>query len=222
MNLFQLATRNFVNQDWATVLFVLALILIAANRNVFSVRFNEFLKLAYTDKYSKIYKDTSNLLNWFTVSMFFIQLISYSFFILLILSKYDIAKHTNYITFIQIITFLSVYLLSKILLEKIAGTTLGSESIVDQFNLYKINYRSFLALILLPITMFLYYNYNVFEKYVFTILIGFVVLYNVFSYFNLIKNYQNLIVGRLFYFILYLCTLEIAPYYFMYYWLTKK
>ena len=36
-----------------------------------------------------------------------------------------------------------------------------------------------------------------------------------------IKNYQNIIFSKLFYFILYLCALEIAPYYFMYYWFTK-
>ncbi|RZJ46716.1 MAG: DUF4271 domain-containing protein, partial [Flavobacterium sp.] len=36
------------------------------------------------------------------------------------------------------------------------------------------------------------------------------------------KTYQNAIIGKLFYFILYLCALEIAPYYFMYYWITKE
>jgi hypothetical protein len=222
MIVIPLSERILINNDWATILFMIAVILIAANRNVFSVRFNEFLKLGYNDKYSKIYKDPNNLLSWFTVSMFFIQLVSYSFFILLILSKNGQVKYYDFIPFIQIITFLFVYLLSKILIEKIAGTTLDSEVFVDQFNLYKINYRSFLALFLLPINVFLYYNYNVFDKYIFTIIIGFAVAYNVFCYFNLIKNYQNLIVSKLFYFILYLCTLEIAPYYFMYYWLNKK
>jgi hypothetical protein len=39
--------------------------------------------------------------------------------------------------------------------------------------------------------------------------------------FDFNKNYQNIIFGKLFYFILYLCAFEIAPYYFMYYWFTK-
>ena len=42
------------------------------------------------------------------------------------------------------------------------------------------------------------------------------------EYLNSLKIYQKFIIGKLFYFILYLCTLEIAPYYFVYYWLTKN
>ncbi|MCD8518719.1 MAG: DUF4271 domain-containing protein, partial [Flavobacterium sp.] len=34
--------------------------------------------------------------------------------------------------------------------------------------------------------------------------------------------YQNLLLRKIFYFILYLCTLEIAPYYFIYNWFTKN
>ena len=37
-----------------------------------------------------------------------------------------------------------------------------------------------------------------------------------------IKLYQNLLIRKIFYFILYLCTLEIAPYYFIYNWFTKN
>jgi hypothetical protein len=45
---------------------------------------------------------------------------------------------------------------------------------------------------------------------------------NLLTYLVSLKNYQNLFLGKLFYFILYLCALEIAPYYFMYYWFTKS
>ena len=36
-----------------------------------------------------------------------------------------------------------------------------------------------------------------------------------------LKLYQNLLLRKIFYFILYLCTLEIAPYYFIYNWFKK-
>ena len=221
MNMMQLTERILVNKDWATVLFVLAIAIIALNKSIFSIRFNEFIKLGYSDKYNKVYKDTNNLLNWFTISMFIIQLISFSFFILLFLSFFNYTKTDNYITYIQIVTFLFVFVLSKFLIEKIVGTAIDSESVVDQFNLIKTNYRAFLGFILLPVNIVLYYN-KVPMKEVFYIILGIFLLYNVFTYYFLVKTYQKIILGKLFYFILYLCTLEIAPYYFMYYWVTKN
>lgn len=221
MNILQLSERILVNKDWATVLFVLAISIIALNKTVFSVRFNEFIKLGYSDKYNKVYKDTNNLLSWFTISMFVIQLLSFSFFILLLLSYFNYTQTDNYITYIQIITFLFVFILSKFLIEKIIGTTINSESIVDQFNLIKVNYRAFLGFVLLPINIILYYN-SWPIKAVFYIILTVFLLYNVFTYYFLVKTYQKTILGNLFYFILYLCTLEILPYYFMYYWVTKN
>jgi hypothetical protein len=221
MNILQLSERILVNKDWATVLFVLAISIIALNKTVFSVRFNEFIKLGYSDKYNKVYKDTNNLLSWFTISMFVIQLLSFSFFILLLLSYFNYTQTDNYITYIQIITFLFVFILSKFLIEKIIGTTINSESIVDQFNLIKVNYRAFLGFVLLPINIILYYN-SWPIKAVFYIILTIFLLYNVFTYYFLVKTYQKTILGNLFYFILYLCSLEILPYYFMYYWVTKN
>jgi hypothetical protein len=221
MNMMQLSERILVNKDWATILFVLALAIIALNKSVFAIRFNEFIKLGYSDKYNKVYKDTNNLLNWFTISMFIIQLISFSFFILLLLSYFNYTKTDNYITYIQIITFLFVFVLSKFLIEKIVGSAINSENLVDQFNLIKTNYRAFLGFVLLPVNVILYYNSWPIKE-VFYVILGIFLLYNVFTYYFLVKTYQKIIIGKLFYFILYLCTLEIAPYYFMYYWVTKN
>ncbi|MFY7935898.1 MAG: DUF4271 domain-containing protein [Flavobacterium sp.] len=221
MNIMLSIERILVNKDWATVLFVLAIAVIALNKTVFSIRFNEFIKLGYSDKYNKVYKDTNNLLSWFTISMFVIQLISFSFFILLMLSYFNYTKIDNYITYIQIVTFLFVFILSKFLIEKIIGTAINSESLVDQFNLIKVNYRAFLGFVLLPINIVLYYNSWPIKE-VFYIILSVFLIYNVFTYYFLVKTYQKTILSKLFYFILYLCTLEIAPYYFMYYWVTKN
>ncbi len=221
MNVILLSERILISKDWATVLFIMALAIIATNKTMFEVRFNEFIKIGISDKYNKIYRDTSNLLNWFTVSMFIIQLISFSFFILLLLSYFGYSETSNYITYIQIITFLFVFILSKFLIEKIIGNILNTERFVDQFNLVKVNYRAFFGLVLLPVNIILYYNHTPLQIAFYIILVIFV-LYNLITYYFLIKTYQKLILGKLFYFILYLCTLEIAPYYFMYYWITKK
>jgi hypothetical protein len=213
--------RILASKDWATVLFVLCFILIAITRTFFEVRFNEFLKLLVTDKYLKIYKDPSHMMSWFTISLFFVQLISFSFFALILLDHYGLANKYDSIKFIQIITLIGVFILSKYLVEKIIATSFKIEEFMEQFNLQKVSYRTFLGLFLLPLNILLYYNYILPEIIIYFSLFTLLII-NVLTYILSLNKYQNLLFSKMFYFILYLCALEIAPYYFMYYWFTRR
>ena len=217
----QLQERIIESKDWATVLFVLCVGIIAVNKTISSVRFNEFIRLAYSDKYTKIYKDSSNLMSGFTVSMFVLQLFSFSFFTLLVLNQFDKAEKTNGIVYIQIFTFLTVFILSKFLIEKIVATAFKIEEFNEQFNLLKVNYRAYFGFILLPVNIILFYN-TFDSKLFFWILLVALFVINITTYIVALKLYQNLLLRKIFYFILYLCTLEIAPYYFIYNWFTKN
>ena len=217
----QLQERIIESKDWATVLFVLCVGIIAVNKTISSVRFNEFIRLAYSDKYTKIYKDSSNLMSGFTVSMFVLQLFSFSFFTLLVLNQFDKTEKTNGIVYIQIFTFLTVFILSKFLIEKIVATAFKIEEFNEQFNLLKVNYRAYFGFILLPVNIILFYN-TFDSKLFFWILLVALFVINITTYMVALKLYQNLLLRKIFYFILYLCTLEIAPYYFIYNWFTKN
>ena len=217
----QLQERSIESKDRATILFVLCVGIIAVNKTISSVRFNEFIRLAYSDKYTKIYKDSSNLMSGFTVSMFVLQLFSFSFFTLLVLNQFDKAEKTNGIVYIQIFTFLTVFILSKFLIEKIVATAFKIEEFNEQFNLLKVNYRAYFGFILLPVNIILFYN-TFDSKLFFWILLVALFVINITTYIVALKLYQNLLMRKIFYFILYLCTLEIAPYYFIYNWFTKN
>lgn len=218
---FILNNRTVDNKDWATVLFVLCFALIAMNRALFEVRFSEFIRLGISDKYLKMYKDSGNIQSWFTISMFVVQLISFAFFIQLTLSVFEVTPKTNPITFIQIITLLGVFILSKYLIEKIIATTFSIEEFNEQFNLQKVNYRTYIGMMILPLNLLLFYN-DFLSKTLIISILAIILTINIVTYFFSLKNYQNLILDKFFYFILYLCALEIAPYYFMYYWFTKN
>ncbi|MCO6148007.1 DUF4271 domain-containing protein [Flavobacterium sp. NRK1] len=208
-------------KDWATLVFVACFAIIAINRNIFETRFSEFIKLAVSDKYTKIYKDSGNMLSWFTISFFFIQVISFTFLIQFLLSYFGIVEKTSWVAFIQIFTLIGVFILSKYLIEKIIATSFNIEEFNELFNLHKVNYRTYIGLLLLPVNIFLFYNTSQ-HPVVIYIIIGLIIAASVASYLVSLRIYQNLILGKLFYFILYLCTLEIAPYYFMYYWFTNS
>jgi len=217
----QLHDRIIESKDWATILFMVCLAIIAVNKTISSVRFNEFVRLAYSDKYTKIYRDSSNLMSGFTISMFVLQLISFSFFTLLVLNQFNKAEKTDLIVYIQIFTFLSVFILSKYLIEKIIATAFKIEEFNEQFNLLKVNYRAYFGFILLPVNIILYYN-SLNSNWFFWALLITLISINIITYLVVLKLYQNLLLRKIFYFILYLCTLEIAPYYFIYNWFTKN
>jgi hypothetical protein len=208
------------NKDWATLLFVLSFLIIALNKSVFENRFGDFINLIFSDKYIKVYKDSSHLKSGFTISLFFVQVISLAFFIQISLSIFGYASKTDWLLYIQIITFLIFFILAKYLIEKIIATSFNIEDFMEHFNLQKVTYRTYIGLFILPINIILFY-YDAVSKNIPLIIIGLVLVINMLTYLISIKNYQNVIFGKLFYFILYLCALEIAPYYFMYYWFTR-
>lgn len=212
--------RIIENKDWATVLFTMAFVTIAITKSVFENRFSDFAKLIYSDKYTKVYRDSSHLKSGFTISLFFVQVISFAFFIQLSMGYFGYASKTDWILYIQIITFLVFFILSKYLIEKIIATAFNIDEFVDQFNLQKVTYRTYIGLFILPINVILFY-YDTISKNILILLIAIVLTINLLTYFVSIKSYQNSIFDKLFYFILYICALEIAPYYFMYYWFTK-
>jgi hypothetical protein len=216
-----LQPRILEHRDWATYLFVFSFVLIAITKTAFETRFSEFLRILVTDKYIKVYKDTSHLMSGFTILLFIVQIISFSFFIQLVLNFFGYVSKTDWIIFIRIFTFFGIFVLSKFLIEKIVATIFNIEEFAEQFNLQKVSYRTFIGLILLPINIYLFYN-NTPANILIYITIAVILIINLFSYLVSLKIYQNLLIGKLFYFILYLCALEIAPYYFMYYLITKN
>ncbi|MCV9929296.1 DUF4271 domain-containing protein [Flavobacterium sp. LS1R49] len=218
----QLHPRITENKDWATLLFVLCFAVIAITKTIYDHRFGDFTKLLFSDKYAKIYRDSSHIKSGFTIALFFVQIISFAFFIQLTLSSLKLgnASKTDWALYIQIATFLSFFILSKYLIEKIVATSFNIEEFVEHFNLQKVTYRAYIGILILPVNAILFYYDDISKNVPLTIL-AISLCISLFSYFISIKNYQNVILSKLFYFILYLCALEIAPYYFMYYWFTK-
>jgi hypothetical protein len=208
-------------RDWATIVFVVSFVLVVVAKSFFETRFNEYLRLIVSDKYIKMYRDSTHLMSGFTILLFLVQLVSLAFFIQLMFAYFGYVSKTDWIVFIQIFTFLTVFVLSKFLIEKIVATSFNMEEFTEQFNLQKVSYRTYIGLLVLPIDIVLFYNDNPPKTLIFLFIIV-VLAINLLTYLISLKNYQNFLLGRLFYFILYLCALEIAPYYFMYYWFTKS
>jgi hypothetical protein len=217
----QLHTRIIDNKDWVTLIFIFSLILIIVTKTAFESRYNDYIRLLVSDKYTKIYRESNHLMGGFNILLIIVNFISFSFFIELALSQFGYCSKTDWILFVRIFTLLTVFILSKFLVEKIIATIFGIEDVIEQFNLQKVTFRTYIGILLLPVSIILYYG-DFSTNMTFFVIISILLILNLLTYLKYIKKYLNLIFGKFFYFILYLCALEIAPYYFIYYLITKN
>ena len=195
MTEYLLHPRITESKDWATVLFVLAFGIIATIKGVYGNRFSDFINLIFSDKYSKVYRDSSQLKSSFTISLFLVQVISFAFFIQISLSLFGYASKTDWILYIRIVTFLLFFILSKFLVEKIIATTFNIEEFMEQFNLQKITYRTYIGIIILPINIILFY-YNAVSQNIPIAIIAIILVLSVLTYSLAIKKYQNVIFSK--------------------------
>lgn len=213
-------TRELIKSDWALIIFIIAWAVIAYNRRVFTVQFEEFTKLLYSNKYIKMYKEAGELKSWFTISMAFVQFITISFLLHILWSVYTGYGLHDFFQYLQMLNAMVFVVLSKYLIEKIVAVCFDLENFAEQFNLIKVSYRNYVSMLLLPIVMILFYN-RVIDSKMLPIIAGVILLTNIGLYGIIIKIYQKQINRYLYYFILYLCTFEIAPYFILYKWYTN-
>ena len=221
MILAELHPRIIETNEWIVVVFLVSFFLIAVLKNNFEKQFFDFIKLFISSKYLKIYRDESQLKTIFTVILFLVNLLSTAFFIQLIAEYLKITTKTDGVFFIKTTTFLLVFILVKFLIEKIIGTLSDTEELINIINLQKITYRGYIGLLLLPILLILFFNKSLPNSLIWYLIVLFLIA-NLLVYVILLRKHQNELFRKMFYFILYLCTLEIAPYYFLYYLVSKK
>ena len=229
MNSMTESVRSLDHNEWVLATFALAFFLLAMVKSTYEKRFAEFINLALSNKYIKVYRDSSNLLTSFTISIFFANLLSISLLIHLFATHFgytisDFGFHfakNDWVIFIRIFTLLTTFILIKYLIEKIVVTLFNIEELADQFNIQKVSYKAFTGVLFLPLLFVLFYSDTKNSTYFYYISGAFVVL-NVVFYLIILRNFRKIIFRNLFYFILYLCTLEIAPYYFIYYLIKKN
>ena len=86
---------------------------------------------------------------------------------------------------------------------------------MNDYLFQKITYKNYLGLILLPINILLIYVVTP-SKSIFFVAISLLFIVNLMGFLESVKSHLSLIKSNLFYFILYLCALEIAPYLILY------
>jgi len=204
--------RVINNIDWITAIIFSSILFMVIAKNLFYNRFLNFIILPFNNKYIFMYNKKDKLLNWFNIFFTIFQLLNFSLFIYLastILSKSEGDLYP--VVFSIILGILFLFLFGKILLQMGGGFVFNNNRIISEFIFKKLSYLNYSSIIMLAANIILTYVLKD-SKIVVLVSIFLIVVVNVIGWITIIKNYQKLISSYFFYFILYLCALEIAPF----------
>ncbi|WP_461302409.1 DUF4271 domain-containing protein [Aureisphaera sp.] len=208
--------RTIEHLDWITFLLVGLFGILALVRSLYPRRFYEFMMLPLTDKYFALQGKGYEIKHPFNVFLFAIQIVSFSLFIYLIIRHSPSNSNAlNPWLFIQLLTGVTVFLLGKYVIEKMIAHIFHLESVMNSYLYEKLSYASLISLLALIFSVLIFYVIPLDPVFLW-VYIGSIVVLFVISLISSYKRNANLILRHFFYFILYLCALEIAPFIILY------
>jgi hypothetical protein len=207
--------REVISNEWITILIVICITILTIVKFSYSKRFNDFLWIILNSNYLKIYFKDNKFIDNFNILLFANQIIGVFIFVYLISKNYINDLSIDLIVSLKIIGVFIVLIFTKFFIELLIGWVFNINTLISSYLFQKMNYKNFIGIVLIPINMILVYAVEPTEKLIYGFLIGLLVL-NFIGFLSTFKSYQKLILSNFFYFILYLCALEIGPYIILY------
>ena len=208
--------REITSTNWLTILIIACLALLVVAKSVNTVRFSDFIMLFSNSKYIISHQKLNKLSSLFNAVLLLFQVVSVSLFLYLCFDVFEWKVTSGEITlYFKILIIYTVIVICKLLIEKIIATIFSIDSIIDAYLFYKVSYRNFMGVILLPVNILFIYTVQP-SKIAFIILLVLLMILNTIVLISFYKKNEIVILNYLFYFILYLCALEIAPYFILY------
>ena len=208
--------RAINTNDWITLMIISGYIILVVSKIIHPARFQSFMMLFFSGKYITTHYKPTKSGTAFKILLFAFQCISISMFIYLCLYTFDYKRgFDGFYLYVVIAIVYAIFVFGKIIVEKIIAFIFAIDELIQRYIFYKMSYRHYLSLFLLPICGFHFYRtpVSVFNLKIYLIVLG---ILNIMLLFFVFKKNVTLISSHLFYFILYLCTLELAPYLILY------
>ena len=207
--------RNVPSYELFTILIVVGILLIAIAKAISPKRFNDFVYVLGNSKYLKIYAREQKFFDKFDALLFVNLILSSAIFGFLWLHSESIFFVPSIDELFKLIFGIGAFILIKVLLERLVGSLFEIDQLIDQYLFQKISYKNFLGILLLPINLFLIFSFKP-SLIVFYVIVSILIIINIVGLITTVKTNQSIIKQNFFYFILYLCALEIAPYVLLY------
>ncbi len=206
--------RNIEKIDWITLLILSSLVFIIIAKKAYYHRFLNFIILPFNNKYIFMYNKKEKLFNWFHILLTLFQIINTSIFIFLswkIFAKpQEVTTASTSNLFLLILGGIILFQLLKLFLQLFNGFIFDANKIISALVFKKTSYLNYSAILMFFANVTLCYVL-IGSKSVVYVTFALILLINGIGWATLLRNHQNFIASNFFYFILYLCTLEIAP-----------
>jgi hypothetical protein len=203
--------RELPYSDIFTILFVLSLVLITYAKLAYEKQFWGVTTILTDFKYLNSYTKDYKLINGFEFLLFCNFIIEAAIYGTLFCNAFGKTSHFSYAIFLQILGVISFFVIAKFILEKVISYILDIQFIIGKYLFHKVSYLNFTGLVLIPINSLFIFNITS-NATILGVIAIFLLFINSLVLLLFLKNNLNLIKENLFYFILYLCALEIAPY----------
>lgn len=207
--------RDYFTFDWFTIFIVIGLISITMAKGLFKARFRDFVLVFGNSKYLKIYAREQKFIDTFDGLLFTNFVISMGIFLFLCFNTLVEPLEFNLFVFAKILTALALFLLIKILIERLIGSIFDIEPLMDTYLFQKTTYKNFSGLLLSGANLFLLYS-KFDTRWVIYISLGMLLIIHLVGFITSFKDNLRAINLNFFYFLLYLCALEIGPYILLY------
>ena len=207
--------REIISYEWFTVFMVLGLVFITTAKVLFTNRFLDFVGVLGNSKYLKLYTKDQKFIDFFDALLFLNLVISLSvfgYFSYLTLQPTEIFELDIFLKIVLGITSLA---LIKVLIERLVGSLFEIDKMIDSYLFQKTSYKNFSGFVLLVINALLLYTINPSKNTILAVIFV-MILINFIGFITSFKNHQKVVTNNIFYFILYLCALEIGPYLILY------
>ena len=207
--------RHIVSNELFTVLLVIGLIIVAIAKLTSPKRFDDFILVLANDKYLKIYARDQKFFDKFDALLFTNLILSVSVFCFIVYKHITESQSLSSNTMFKLTFSIGVFILIKVLIERLIGSLFEIDKLIDQYLFQKISFKNYLGILLLPVNALLLYSFQPTTPIIYGIICLFLVV-NIIGLISSFKTHNSAIKDNLFYFILYLCALEIAPYIILY------
>ena len=197
--------RIITDNNWITLVILFAIVLLAIMKLLAPNKLRNYTFVFFTSGFfKKKVEDNISFFSIFYMFLFFFStiVISLLLFLTLLPSSY-LPSFFNYITLLSFVIF---YFIFKYFLEFILATIIESNYNTKYFSVTKLGYLNSLCLWIFPAIII--YQY-VFHSPQFLFIFSLILF--IFRAFLILINNKKIVIRNLFYFILYFCTLEIAP-----------
>ena len=205
----ELEIMSFPIQNWIKTITISATILILFSRLYIGERFQYLFSFWNIHRYFH-YKsgETISLFNTNNVIMFFLRILTTSLFLLVFyIDKYPNEQKEF---FIKVFIGLSILLLLKFIIENTFSLVFKFKNKLTEINRYRVGIKNLFAVHLyFYLLIMIFSNISLNQIHIVSIIL--IALYNVFYFKFILNKYLISEFKTLVYFILYICTFEIAP-----------